>query len=372
MILQNKRTAKALQTMISSLSVLAIFMALVFSDTLSQGLVFASVCTVFPQGGTAFLREYVSEKESEKKVISNNAEDKVKPVSSQVLYEIPEDIKKLIEEAEKQAVNEKKDGDIKSFTYGEKSATDSIDGILIKDSTEETVDFKSLLEKPLNLKTDKEKTMVLLYHTHTTEGYEILDRDWYACDTSSRTEDSSRNIVRVGVAVAEELEKAGFSVIHDKTVHDRKYSGSYDRSRETVKRYLEENPQIKVVIDIHRDAIQENDGTKIKAVREINGRKAAQIMIIAGAEGGGKVTDFPHWRDNLSFALKLHSSCETVADGIMRPMMFCYRKYNMDETPYSLLVEFGSEANTLSEAVYSGELFGKALARLLNEYEGEL
>jgi len=367
-ILQNNKTAKALQTTVSLLSVLAFFTAFVFSDTVSQGLVFASVCTVFPQGGPVLLKEYVSSPEEKKEDLRETISE-TKAVSSQIVYEIPEDIKELIKEAEIRAANEKKDGDIKSVTYGEKSATDNVEGILIKNSTEEAADFRSLLKKSLDLETDKEKPMVLLYHTHTTEGYEILDRDWYACDASSRTEDSSRNIVRVGTAVAEELKKAGFSVIHDKTVHDRKYSGSYDRSRETVRRHLEENPQIKVVIDIHRDAIQENDGTKIKAVREINGRKAAQIMIIAGAEGGGKVTDFPHWQENLSFALKLHSSCETVAGGIMRPMMFCYRKYNMDETPYSLLVEFGSEANTLSEAVYSGELFGKALALLLNEYE---
>ncbi len=339
---------------------------LALSETAAQRVAFVSACAVFPQGSTVLLRKIKEEKEP----VPTETE-KTAPVSGTVLTEIPDDIKALIEEAERESVNDKKDGDIKEFTFGRKSSNREIGNILIKDSTEETADFTELLEKPLDLEIDKEKPAVLIFHTHTTEGYEMLDRDFYACDKTSRTDDSSRNIVRVGEEVASALEDKGFVVIHDKTVHDFRYSGSYDRSRETVRQHLEKNPQIKVVLDIHRDAIQENDGTKIKAVKEINGRKAAQIMIISGAEGGGKVSDFPFWRDNLSFALKLHSACEMNSDGIMRPLMFCYRKYNMDETPCSLLVEFGSEANTLSEAVYSARLFGNALAELLNEYEKE-
>ncbi len=344
-------------------------MLLALPEPLAQKLAFVGACAVFPQGGTVLIREMGTKAKTQEPV--KEEKKTAKAVSEVVLTGIPQDIREMIEQAEKEAVNEKKDGDIKESTFGKKSSTDEIGEVLIKNSTEETADFKELLEKPLELSIDKEKPSVLIFHTHTTEGYEMLDRDWYACDKTSRTEDSARNIVRVGEEIAKELESKGFSVIHDKTVHDARYTGAYDRSRETVRRHLSENEQIKIVLDVHRDAMQENDGTKIKAVKEINGKKAAQIMIISGAEGGGKVSDFPFWRDNLSFALKLHSACEMNSDGIMRPMMFCYRKYNMDETPYSLLVEFGSEANTLDEAVYSARIFGNALAGLMEEYTKE-
>ena len=231
-------------------------------------------------------------------------------------------------------------------------------------------DYDALWTADAALTIDKSKPAVLLFHTHTTEGYELLDRDWYAADTSSRTTDAGRNVVRVGTAIAEELESAGFQVIHDETVHDTRYSGAYDRSRATVQKYLDRYPELSVVLDVHRDAIQENNGVKIKPVAEIGGKKAAQIMIISGSEGGN-VTDFPNWEQNLRFALRLQDACEQSAAGLMRPLFFCHRQYNMDMTPCSLLVEFGSEANTLEEAVYAGSLFGRALARLLENYVTE-
>lgn len=54
--------------------------------------------------------------------------------------------------------------------------------------------------------------------------------------------------------------------------------------------------------------------------------------------------------------------------GLMRPVLFSQRKYNMDITHFSLLIEMGSEANTLEEACYSGRLLACALASLMDEY----
>lgn len=284
------------------------------------------------------------------------------------LTETPEDVRTLMEQAQAQAASQKKDGDIRAQTFGRKSATESCQGLLIRNLTDDVhPDFDAQWAADANLTIDKSRPAVLLFHTHTTEGYELLDRDWYAADTSSRTTDESRNIVRVGKAIAEQLEQAGFQVIHDTTVHDDRYSGAYDRSRETVEKYLKQYPDLSVVLDVHRDAIQENNGVKIKPVAEIDGKKAAQIMIISGCEGG-KVTAFPDWEQNLRFALRLQDACECTAPGLTRPLFFCHRQYNMDMTPCSLLVEFGSEANTLEEAVYAGALFGQALAELLDNY----
>ena len=91
-------------------------------------------------------------------------------------------------------------------------------------------------------------------------------------------------------------------------------------------------------------------------------------MIITGAEEG-KVTDFPDWEYNLRFALQLQKKCETMFPGLMRPVLFSQRKYNMDMTRFSLLIEMGSEANTLEEACYSGRMLAAALASLMDDYQ---
>ena len=89
-------------------------------------------------------------------------------------------------------------------------------------------------------------------------------------------------------------------------------------------------------------------------------------MIISGAEEG-EITDYPDWKQNLTFAIALQNKVEENYKGLMRPLFFCQRKYNMHVTPCSLLLEMGTDANTLEEAVYSGRLIGDSLAELLEE-----
>ena len=331
---------------------------------MTEDLLYLSACACLPEGGLLRLRG--GSQRTQPSVTPTQADEET--LALQSLTETPPDVLLLMRQAQQEEASQKKDGDIRAQTFGKKSSTESFRGLLIRNLTDDVQpDYDALWAADANLSIDKREPAVLLYHTHTTEGYELLDRDWYAADTTSRTTDESRNVVRVGTAIAEALERAGFRVIHDKTVHDTRYSGAYDRSRATVQKYLERYPHLSVVLDVHRDAIQENNGVKIKPVAEISGKKAAQIMIIAGSEGGS-VTDFPDWEQNLRFALRLQDACERAAPGLTRPLFFCHRQYNMDMTPCSLLVEFGSEANTLEEAVYAGALFGSALAQLLENY----
>ena len=74
---------------------------------------------------------------------------------------------------------------------------------------------------------------------------------------------------------------------------------------------------------------------------------------------------FPNWEQNLSLALKLHSTAETSYPGMTRPLYFGNFMYNMNLAPGSLLVEIGTDANTLEEAVYSGEMLGNVIADTL-------
>ena len=241
-----------------------------------------------------------------------------------------------------------------------------LDHGFLKNSTElSNSDVQAQLDKAwdLDLSTPEEPT-VLIYHTHATEAYEPVTRDYYDDRYNSRSTEQDKNMVRVGDEIAKQLEAAGIGVIHDTTLHDYpSYNGAYERSAETIQKYLDEYPSIKITIDVHRDAIEESDGTRIAPVAEIDGKKAAQIMIISGCDDG--TMNMPNWPDNLRFAAAFQSQMEADYPGLTRPIFFCYRLYNMNKTPGSLLLEFGAHGNSLEEAVYSGELCGKALAELI-------
>lgn len=238
----------------------------------------------------------------------------------------------------------------------------------IKNYTNVTVDqIKTLLQTDYQTELDgSEGPQVLIYHTHATESYEPYDCDYYDMRNTWRNTDDTQNMVAVGNALAEELEKAGIEVIHDTTQHDYpSYNGSYDRSRETINKYLEQYPSIKVTLDVHRDGIEREKGVIVKPVAEIDGKKAAQLMIIAPCDDG--TMNIPNWEGNLRFAAALQDALETDYPTVTRPIFFCYRKYNLDVTVESLLLEVGSNANTLEESVYTAQLIGKSLAKILLE-----
>lgn len=299
--------------------------------------------------------------EETKAVLSNVTEDFTKT---------PDDILKIVKKAQSTASKDKKDGSIKEKQYINDGVTDKYGKVRMKNVNKTQVNLKEILNEKIDLSVTKDEPSVLIYHTHTTETYHLLERDFYPVGWATRSNDKGRNMVRVGEEICRELEKAGYKVIHDKEIHDAKYTGAYAKSRKSIESYLKKYPSIQITLDIHRDAIQLTDGTKIKPVAEIKGKKAAQIMIIAGCqEEGGPVTNLPDWRYNLTFAVHLQNKLEELFGGITRPLYFCPRSYNMNVTHCSLLVEVGSDSNTLQEAVYTGKCIGTALAEIMKDYE---
>ena len=247
------------------------------------------------------------------------------------------------------------------------SAKDAYNNTYVKNSTGTGIDIKGLLAADLSFKIKKsDEPQVLILHTHTTECFMTEDRDYYTDADVTRSLDEQNNIVRVGDAVANKLAAAGIKAVHAKEKHDYpEYNGSYTRAAQTIGRYLKKYPTIKVVIDLHRDAIASGETDKVKPVTEINGKKAAQVMIVMGSQTGS-VTNFPDWQENLKLALRLQQTIEVMYPTLARPLSLMSRNYNESLTKGSMLIEFGTDASTIDEAVYSGEMVGDALASLLN------
>ena len=174
-------------------------------------------------------------------------------------------------------------------------------------------------------------------------------------------------MIKIGETVAEKLNNAGIKTLHDKTLHDYpNYTGSYSRAAETITSYLKKYPSIKVVLDLHRDAVTADNGDKVKLVTKINGKNAAQVMLVMGSQSGS-VTNFPKWRENLKLAVRLQQKLEQKYPTLARPLTLNSKNYNESLTTGSLLLEFGTDVNTLDEAIYSAELVGNALSELLGD-----
>lgn len=210
--------------------------------------------------------------------------------------------------------------------------------------------------------------VVLIVHTHGTEAYS--ENGAISCPSDeenyARTSDTRKNVVAVGKALADELIKNGIPTAHCTVLHDSvQYKDSYARAEETIKKYMSEYPTIKLVIDIHRDSIVKSSGEIVRPVAEINGKAAAQVMCVVGSDWAGDKC--PEWENNLSLALKLRKEINSAYGNICRPPFLKGNTYNQEIAPYSLLLEFGAEGNSLEEAIVSAHLVGEKLASLISQ-----
>ncbi len=259
-----------------------------------------------------------------------------------------------------------KTGTVQTKTLPLSAANTVAEKVHISNKTGLTLNAQGYLDQgmPFAL-TDTGQPQVLIVHTHATECYLDGDYGYYISSASTRSTDNTKNTVRVGEVLAGVLNQAGIVTINDATQHDYpNYTGSYTRSAATIEEYLEKYPSIQVVIDLHRDAIGGGDSAKIKPTAVVGGKKAAQVMILAGCETGS-VENFPNWQENLRFCLQLQRQLETDYGDLARPLLLKACKYNFDILPGSILVEVGTDANTLEEAEYSATLLGQALVQII-------
>lgn len=234
-------------------------------------------------------------------------------------------------------------------------------GLYLYNRTDLAVDMAAAWNAGVDLTLDDSGPQILLVHTHGSEAYAPEGEDVYTpSDGNSRTLDENYNVVRVGDEMAEVFREMGLTVLHDRTLYDYpQYNGAYSRSGEAVASYLAEYPSIRIVLDIHRDALVGSDGTVYKAVTTVDGEKTAQVMLVLGSGSG-----HPDWQKNLALALRIQKSLDTLYPTLARPITLRGSVYNQELSPGSLLVEVGTHGNTLREALRAARCFARAAGQV--------
>lgn len=279
----------------------------------------------------------------------------------------PQKVEKEEEKPATQVSAEAVKGNIISKYISPYSAGLSYDGVYVKNCTSLDINLKNILNSKLNFTVKKSaEPQILIIHTHTTETFMPTDSSTYGVNFNARTTDNTKNMAHIGDILTERLNGAGIKTIHDKTQHDYpEYTGSYSRAATTINSYLKKYPSIKIVLDLHRDSVSSGANDKVKLVTEINGKKAAQVMLVMGSQSGG-VTNYPNWKENFKLAVKIQHTIEKMYPTLARPIMLMSKNYNQSLSQGAVLIEFGTDANSLSEAEYSAELVSDSLIVLFN------
>ena len=243
-------------------------------------------------------------------------------------------------------------------------AVDGSVSLEIRNETDYEVDFTQLpaLEEGQNFNADG--PVILLMHTHGSESYHDPDTGVY------RTQDPEKSVIAVAERMKAVLEERGYQTIHDTTICDEPdFNHAYQTSRQVIENAMEEYPTIALVLDIHRDAVEDENGEQMRMACTIDGEDAAKLMLVVGTDAGG--LGHPNWRENLSLAAVLQARMQQQFSGMMRPINLRTERFNQDLAPMDLLVEVGASGNTLEEAERSGACFAKVLADVLDQYSGK-
>jgi len=225
------------------------------------------------------------------------------------------------------------------------------------------VDAQAMLLSDLRWDLTQWGPRVLIVHSHATESYTQTGQDTYTPSAPYRTLDTDHNMVRVGAELKTALEALGIGVIHDTTLHDYPaYNDSYIRSRESVEVLLEKYPSICLVLDLHRDAVELDQGKQLSTRTDVGGTPGTQLMLVVGSNAGGRV--HPDWEENMALAVKLHTQLEKRYPGLCRPISVRTERFNQDLSPGALLVEVGAAGDTLEDALVSVRALAQAIGDL--------
>ncbi|MBR6424660.1 MAG: stage II sporulation protein P [Oscillospiraceae bacterium] len=207
---------------------------------------------------------------------------------------------------------------------------------------------------------------VLIVHTHGTEAYTPCPGWEYSGSETLRSEDPDYSVVRVGRALTQALEAQGITVIHDETMHDRlSFSGAYGASAQAVQKLLEAHPDVGMILDLHRDAALNPDGSEFAATLRSGGTEYARLMLVVGTDQGGLY--HPDWRMNLGCAAQLQALLNRSLPGLCRDLDLRTERFNQNLSPGSILIEVGAAGNTLPQAIASMQPLAEAIAALLTQ-----
>jgi stage II sporulation protein P len=224
---------------------------------------------------------------------------------------------------------------------------DSISKLPASTDSKNTKIYDPSLKKEL----DKSKPEVLIYHSHTTENYNASEPDSLDEDT---------NVVGVGDVLANELEENyGISVIHDKTNHCISYNDSYTRSGETVDKYLKEYGDFKMIIDLHRDSVEDKAAT----TTEVDGMSASRIMFV-DAENSTR------YAKNKELTEKVFNKTAELFPSLPIKILTYHRgknAFNQSKSDGCLLFEIGSHTNTPEESKVTAECMARVIAEIINK-----
>lgn len=184
--------------------------------------------------------------------------------------------------------------------------------------------------------------VVYIYNTHQLESYNLDNYAEY---------NITPNVQMASYLLKGLLNKSGISTLVETgnindflSLNGWNYASSYKASRYYLEETVKQNPNLKLIIDLHRDSIPRE-----KSTITINNKNYAKVLFVVG-------TDYDGYEDNLSLANTLNNLINGKYSGLSRGVITKGGEgvngvYNQDVSNKIVLIECGGNENTIDEVM---------------------
>ncbi|EGA91021.1 stage II sporulation protein P [Planococcus donghaensis MPA1U2] len=204
-----------------------------------------------------------------------------------------------------------------------------------------------------------DKDVIYIYQSHSREAFLPYLKN---VNEPEEAFHSKANVTLVGKMLGKALERRGIGstvnstdIIQELDLRGLDYGSSYLVSGEQVKAAIQDNPDLDIFIDIHRDSLRK-DSTTVN----VNGDDYARILFIVG-------TGHKEFEKNLAFAKELQLQLDTNYPNLSKGILEKDKSqgngvYNQNLAANAIIVEIGGVDNTVDELYLTVEALADVLS----------
>jgi len=223
---------------------------------------------------------------------------------------------------------------------------------------EEVNGYVSNPNKDISVSKEQTNPLIYIYNSHQGEMYQGKSLEAY---------NITPGVMMASYIFQDKLEKLDVStiVMEDNLIdymnlNNMKFVQSYKASRVFASKTINENPNLKLILDLHRDSISKEKSTVI-----INNKSLAKISFVIGNE-------HDNYEQNLEMTNKLNDMIKEKYPTLTRGVLVKGGEgnngvYNQDLSPKLTVLEIGSDTNTIDEVLNTIELLTPIIAEFVNE-----
>ncbi len=201
------------------------------------------------------------------------------------------------------------------------------------------------------------KSSVYIYNSHQTEAYQGNALEGY---------NIKPGVMMASYIFQDKLAKEGIKadVMEDNisdylNLNNMKYNKSYIASRKFLMDALNKYNEYKLIIDLHRDSISKDKSTVV-----INNKSCAKVSFVVGE-------DHDNYEKNLRVSNVLNDNIKQKFPSLTRGIMIKGGNgsngiYNQDISENIILIEIGSQDNTIDEVLNTIELLSPIIGEYVN------